>query len=647
MHAILHHALTNAGLAAAAAIAAVLLSGMRLAPSWRYGLWLIVLARLVMPPILRWEAPAWVEKSPSEPSERQPLSKDAVARERPVAVARETRESIEPQNVMADDDLRNASPASAAAPFDIEDFPVASHESEVLANDSSLQPVKKASAPMRETGRLHEQGLGASGLPWRAMVADSWREFAIAIWVAGAAAWFALAARRIRAFHRLVQTAAPAPREVLDLASDCATRIGLVRSPEVRMTEGRLSPLVWGVASRPFVLLPTRLWAELGPGQQATLLAHEFAHVRRRDHWMRWGELAVLGLFWWYPLAWWVRNRLQRAEEECCDARVLAAFPGQGRDYGQALMATIDFLAADRNESPALASSFGREHTVKRRLQMILRNELAEPLGKGAWAGLLAFGLLVLAVTVYTTQAQEESTAKGGKTAVAEPESEDAEDAESDEEVGQEVESVHPEQSPGNKDKPSVKAGGMKAQAGRGSKASVEERLDRLERNLNRLLERMERGETAGGGMGGGMRASPSVRGGAGGMGGGMRASPPKSGGAVGMGAARRSEDNPLLKPIGRQIRLVFEQFGDAEDSDSDSQEISLSIEQIQAIREYSNSLDGIVEQIANEQQRILKLLEADRARRERELKEINSGKQITSRRPHSKSGHDESDEEK
>ena len=54
--------------------------------------------------------------------------------------------------------------------------------------------------------------------------------------------------------------------------------------------------------------------------EQDAVLAHELAHLKRRDHWVRRLEAIVLGLYWWYPGAWWARRQLERAEEECCDA---------------------------------------------------------------------------------------------------------------------------------------------------------------------------------------------------------------------------------------------------------------------------------------------------------------------------------------
>ena len=102
-------------------------------------------------------------------------------------------------------------------------------------------------------------------------------------------------------------------------------------------------------------LHPADLLARLDADQRDALLAHELAHVGRRDHWVRWAELVAVCLYWWYPLAWWARRRLQAHEEECCDAWVAAEL--SPRAYATAILETIDFLSGAA--VPAMTSAAG------------------------------------------------------------------------------------------------------------------------------------------------------------------------------------------------------------------------------------------------------------------------------------------------
>ena len=52
---------------------------------------------------------------------------------------------------------------------------------------------------------------------------------------------------------------------------------------------------------------------------------HALAHLRRRDHWVRYLELAATCAYWWHPAAWWARAALREAVDRWRDAAWRAA----------------------------------------------------------------------------------------------------------------------------------------------------------------------------------------------------------------------------------------------------------------------------------------------------------------------------------
>src|SRR5262249_22592140 len=129
-------------------------------------------------------------------------------------------------------------------------------------------------------------------------------------------------------------------------------------------------PMVWAGLGRARLFFPVHLLDRLDADGQATLLAHELAHVRRGDHWVRPLELLVTGLYWWCPLVWWARRQIHIHEEECWDAWVVSALPA--RTYAAAILETVDFLAEVRAVLPLAASALGRVRFLKRRLTQIM-----------------------------------------------------------------------------------------------------------------------------------------------------------------------------------------------------------------------------------------------------------------------------------
>jgi bla regulator protein blaR1 len=231
-----------------------------------------------------------------------------------------------------------------------------------------------------------------------------WRPVVLSLWLTGSVLWWTLAGLRLARFRRLLRYARPAAAAVQDQARRLADRLGLARCPGVWLVPAPVSPMLWALGGAPRLLLPAALWDRLGPEQQDTLLAHELAHLRRGDHWVRRLELLVLGLYWWHPVAWWARRELREAEEQCCDAWVVWALPAAARAYATALLETVTFLSQARPALPAAASGAGHVQLLKRRLTMILRGTPSRTL---TWGGLLlVVGLAAILLPLWPTWAE-------------------------------------------------------------------------------------------------------------------------------------------------------------------------------------------------------------------------------------------------
>jgi beta-lactamase regulating signal transducer with metallopeptidase domain len=347
LHALLSAAASNALAAAALAVPAALAS-RRGRPALAHGLWLLVLLKLVTPPLLPvavpWPAAAEAPRAESASPAAAPV---AEAPPRPA----------------------EARPATLGAVV-IEEPP----EAPAVAPEPPAVPPLPEAPPRR--------------FPWEEALA--------AAWLAGSLAWWAVAGLRLARFHRALRAVRPAPDEVQGRARRLAEVLGLRRCPGAWLVPAPVSPMLLALGRSPRLLLPAELWGRLDEAQRDALLAHELAHLRRRDHWVRRLELVVLGLYWWHPVAWWARRRLQEAEEECCDAWVVWALPGLAPAYAAALVETVAFVSQTRPALPAGASGAGQVPLLKRRLTMILRGPGPRSLSRpGVWA-LLGLGALLL-----------------------------------------------------------------------------------------------------------------------------------------------------------------------------------------------------------------------------------------------------------
>jgi beta-lactamase regulating signal transducer with metallopeptidase domain len=208
-----------------------------------------------------------------------------------------------------------------------------------------------------------------------------------------------LAVGRARRFDRLVRDAAPASASLMARVDRLTRHLGLRRVPPVRMTEMPVPPLVWlHHGFRPTLVLPTSLVDRLQGDELDAVLAHELAHIARRDPWVRLAELGATVLCWWHPALWWARNALRRVEEQACDARVVAAFPKLAGAYARGLVATVAFLAHHRTPSLSHATTADPRHDLEERLTMILRPTTSRPLPRVLRLLLLPAALIALFV---------------------------------------------------------------------------------------------------------------------------------------------------------------------------------------------------------------------------------------------------------
>jgi len=211
------------------------------------------------------------------------------------------------------------------------------------------------------------------------------------LWLIGAAATAWTAWQRWSRFRRLLSHAQPAPRAWRSLAARLALRMGLKHSPELLVVPGRLPPLVVPGWRRPRLVLPQDLMDQLNPSQKRVLLLHELAHIRRRDHLLRWLELAVRVVYWWLPGVRSMGRQLRLCEESCCDLAVISQLPHARRDYAHLLLDVLDFASPDAAVIPQ-ATAMSVADDLELRLGTILNDSQVgsrSPSGVRTWTAIL------------------------------------------------------------------------------------------------------------------------------------------------------------------------------------------------------------------------------------------------------------------
>ena len=204
-------------------------------------------------------------------------------------------------------------------------------ESGVPAIDRAVNPVLETHFPANPAGSVNPLFV--------------WTEAAGVVWLLGAAAMLSYAGF---SFFRLRR------------------RVGASLRTEgnVYLCDGIDTPFILGVL-RPRIYLPSAM----EEGQRACVLAHERAHLNRRDHWWKPLGYVLLAVYWFNPLLWLAYVLLCRDIELACDERVIR---GLRAEEVQTYSAVLLACSTQRRRIAACPLAFG-EVGVKARVKRALR----------------------------------------------------------------------------------------------------------------------------------------------------------------------------------------------------------------------------------------------------------------------------------
>ncbi len=210
---------------------------------------------------------------------------------------------------------------------------------------------------------------------------------ALAIWLTGAA-WVLLRSLRTHMqFMAIVEREGePVTGDLASLSLEIAREAGLKRMPRVVTSLISSGPFVTGLF-RPAVVLPAWFEQDYTRAEARAALAHELTHVKRGDLWALQASEIFVALMWFNPLAYIARQAFRTDQEAACDADVLRRGHASPHAYGATLVKAVRMQMPARI---ALTTSLPLTHALKERLKLM---SYPAPDTRRRWIG---FGAAVL-----------------------------------------------------------------------------------------------------------------------------------------------------------------------------------------------------------------------------------------------------------
>jgi GWxTD domain-containing protein len=206
-----------------------------------------------------------------------------------------------------------------------------------------------------------------------------WTDLAAGIWLLAALTMLFRLAIGLRLSARLVRSTR--------LIGDHIRESNLVRVP---ITVGVIGPVV---------ILPSD-WRDWPAPKFRAVMAHERAHVLRRDPLRQLFASIYRSVAWFHPLAWWLRTELAELAEEASDDAAIAAVEDRVK-YAEAL---LSFIERTPRRVQWEGVTMANRQTRMRRIDRVLdqNRKLSRPANHRAVAALVLAALPLIYVTTAT-----------------------------------------------------------------------------------------------------------------------------------------------------------------------------------------------------------------------------------------------------
>jgi beta-lactamase regulating signal transducer with metallopeptidase domain/tetratricopeptide (TPR) repeat protein len=207
-------------------------------------------------------------------------------------------------------------------------------------------------------------------------------------WAAGFALFCAV---WIRGLLRGIPGVREASAEELAVLARALRAFGSRTAARLRIAAAEQAPGVRGMWSGS-IILPDGLSANLSAAELEAVLAHELAHVRRRDNLSAAMAHLVVCAFWFYPPIWWLERRMLQEREAACDEMVLA----RGANAEEYLSGLVKVCRMSFSTAAGYAGAGGSNFQI--RMERIMSADFTQsssPIWRAGAAAIVALAVII------------------------------------------------------------------------------------------------------------------------------------------------------------------------------------------------------------------------------------------------------------
>ena len=267
-------------------------------------------------------------------------------------------------------------------------------ETTAKADMERVLPPFESDAAAQEFTNLRPQSVTSATVTWRGAV--------FLVWLVVVVAMGLLLLQRAMFVRGLVAQAHQARPMMNDALKFCREQMRIKRKVRLKVSPNAASPAVCGLF-RPVILVPANLGRKLGSRDLRAVLLHELAHIKRGDLWANLAQTVLQIAYFYNPLLWFANAMIRRVREQAVDEMVLVAMGRKAKSYPETLVNVAKLAFKQPTLSLRLIGVVESKNALTGRIKRIL----TRPLPKSAKLGILGLIVIIVAGCVLLPMAKQ------------------------------------------------------------------------------------------------------------------------------------------------------------------------------------------------------------------------------------------------
>jgi cytohesin len=198
------------------------------------------------------------------------------------------------------------------------------------------------------------------------------RQWAGLGWIVGVILFVLVAVTKaLRTEFWLKRRRNPLSAKLQSEVEDLFCELGVRTLPKVWLAEGIGQPFVWGLV-RGGIYLPANFAKANNAEHRKGVLGHELSHIVRFDAAVNLLQVMAQAVFWFHPFVWWANRKIRAEREKCCDEMTIARLGAKAQDYSDAIVNVLVSEHESTRSVPSLAVA-GPVKNIEERIKTMLR----------------------------------------------------------------------------------------------------------------------------------------------------------------------------------------------------------------------------------------------------------------------------------